>query len=87
MPGYGTSDEGETIKTLTGDYHMLDVTVSKLFLKDRFSFAMGCKNIFDVRNINRVGSSGAAHSGSSSSIPLSTGRNYFIKLALNFSKA
>lgn len=78
---------GEQIQqTSLSDYHTMDATVSKLFFKERFGISIGCKNIFNVTNINSTAVSGGTHSSSTSSVPLSTGRNYFIKLTLSFSK-
>lgn len=74
-------------QTLLSDYHTMDATISKLFFKkDRVVVTIGCKNIFDVKNINSTSVSGGVHSSSATSVPLSTGRNYFIKLTLSLTK-
>ncbi len=86
LPGYVLVDN--TVKQSSiSDYHLLDATVSKLFFADRVSLSIGCKNIGDVKNLNsNLASGGGAHSASSSTVPFSTGRNYFIKLSFNFSQ-
>lgn len=86
VPSYVTTSDG-VVSALTNQYQIMDATVSKFFWKDRINLALGCKNIFDVTNIRSTGGSGGAHSVSSSSISMSTGRNYFIKLVFNFSKS
>lgn len=86
MPGYALNSNNEIVQTSIAGYSMLDATASKQFWKDRITLALGCKNIFNVQNINSSSVSGGVHSSSASSIPLSTGRNYFVKLSFNFSK-
>ncbi|MBL7934544.1 MAG: TonB-dependent receptor, partial [Bacteroidia bacterium] len=85
LPGYILVGD-QIQQTSLSDYHTMDATVSKLFFKERFGISIGCKNIFNVTNINSTAVSGGTHSSSTSSVPLSTGRNYFIKLTLSFSK-
>lgn len=85
LPGYILVKD-EVQQTSLSDYHTMDVTASKLLFKDRIGITIGCKNLFDVKNINSTAVSGGVHSSSSSSVPLSTGRNYFIKLTLSLIK-
>jgi outer membrane receptor for ferrienterochelin and colicins len=87
VPSYISIDGGTVITGLTDDYHIMDATISKLVWGSRMNLTVGCKNMFDVQNIKSVNGVGGAHSVSSSSVPLSTGRTYFIKLAFNFIKA
>lgn len=83
LPGYAVVGT-DVVQTAVSDYNIMDATVSQLIWKDRINFVIGCKNLFDVKSINSSVVGGGAHSSSASSIPLSTGRNYFIKLSLNF---
>ncbi len=83
LPGYALVNS-EVVQTTVADYNMMDLTVSQLFWKDKINLVLGCKNLFDVKSVNSSIVGGGAHSSSSSSVPLSTGKNYFIKLALNF---
>jgi len=86
LPGY-ISSEGAAARSQTADYQIMDATISKFFWKQRINLSLGCKNIFDVQNISSGTVSGGAHSVTSTNIPLSTGRNYFIKLVFNISKS
>jgi outer membrane receptor for ferrienterochelin and colicins len=86
LPGFVSSDQG-TIRTVTSDYQIMDATVSRSFFKEKFVLSAGCKNMFNIRNIASNSATGGAHGVSSTSIPLSTGRNYFLKLSLNFSRS
>lgn len=85
LPGYMIVNN-EVRQTSLSDYHTMDLTASKLFCKDRIGITIGCKNLFDVKNINSTSASAGVHSASTSSVPLSTGRNYFIKLSLSLTK-
>jgi outer membrane receptor for ferrienterochelin and colicins len=85
IPGYVLVND-EVQQTSLSDYHTMDATVSKLFFKERIGISVGCKNIFDVKNISSTLVSGGAHSSSATSVPLSTGRNYFIKLTFSLTK-
>jgi outer membrane receptor for ferrienterochelin and colicins len=81
LPGYVLLDESIQ-QTFIEAYQLMDATLNKLFLNERINLVLGCKNIFSVQNI-ASNVSGGAHSSGSSSIPLSTGRNYFVKLSFN----
>ncbi len=84
LPGYALINN-EVTQTYIAGYNIMDATVNKIFFNEKIILTVGCKNLFDVKNINSTIAAGV-HSSSSSTIPLSTGRNYFIKLAFNFSK-
>lgn len=84
LPGYRLVNDN-IIQTSLADYHTLDATISKTLFK-YFDFTIGCKNLFNVTNLNSTAFAGGVHSSSSSSVPLSTGRNYFIKLTINLFK-
>lgn len=79
LPGFMLDENGNTSPTQVGDFHMLDFTFSQHFLKEKLQLSAGLKNILNVNNVN-ASMSGSAHSGSSSSTPVSMGRTYFIKL-------
>lgn len=85
VPGYMLVND-VVQQTILSDYHTMDATISKLWYKDRIGVSIGCKNIFDIKNINSSSVSGGVHSSSATSVPLSTGRNYFIKLTLSLTK-
>lgn len=85
LPGYAMGSANEIIATYTGDYQLLDASLSRSFYKERISCTIGCKNIF---NVTAIGANYAAgvHASSATSLPVSTGRNYFIKLTFNLWK-
>jgi outer membrane receptor for ferrienterochelin and colicins len=85
LPGFAVIDN-EIHQTSLSDYHTMDATASRLFFNERVGITLGCKNVFNVKNISSSLVSSGAHSTSASSVPFSTGRNYFIKLSLSLSK-
>ena len=66
------------------DFHTLDLTVMRSFLKNHFTVSAGGKNLFDVKTVPAVGATGGAHSGGSASEDIAWGRTYFVKLSFNF---
>lgn len=90
MPGTGIDSQSNVFLLPINPYTLADFTVSKKFLKDKIALTMGCKNLFDIKNVNfsggGSGGGGGAHQSSSSSISVGTGRIYFIGLGYQFSK-
>ncbi len=85
-PGFAVNSNNEIVTTAISDYSIADFSLSKMIL-EKIRISAGCKNIFDVKNVNTFsGASGSsAHSSSGNSMALATGRNYFVKLEVNLS--
>lgn len=81
MPGYAIIDNA-VAQTSIAAYQMADASVQKTFAQGRYTIAAGVKNIFDVQQITATAQA-EAHSASSGTTALSTGRNFFLKLNLN----
>ena len=77
--GYSLSDTREIVQTKIEDYSMLDFTINRPMHKKKLNLTVGCKNIFNVRNINSTGSL-TFHSTGNSSMPVSVGRSLFCQL-------
>ncbi len=75
----------QAIKTWMGDYHTMDMVISKRFFKKTVNCSIGAKNVFDVKRVTSFNSE-SAHSSASSSTPIAMGRSYFLKLDYSFSK-
>lgn len=83
-PIFVLDDAGNKTGKLTGeDYHVMDVTLMKKLWKNRICLSGGMKNLFDVTSIQQYGSS-EAHSGENNSTLILPGRNWFMKMQLNF---
>ena len=68
------------------DYWMADASVAKQLWGERLTASVGCKNILDVTDLNAtIGNGGAHGDASTGSLPLATGRTFFLRLALNLS--
>ena len=85
IQGFFQDGNGLILPTRIGDYHLLDANLRRRFWQERIDLTLGVKNLLNVRNVPLSGSSGAAHSGGSSS-PRALGRNLFFNLQFYFSK-
>lgn len=86
LPGYMLV--GETVhQTSMEAYKMMDASFGKFFWKERVQLNVGCKNIFNITTIYSGTTTSGSHSSSANSMPLSTGRNYFVKLSFQFSRS
>ncbi len=81
--GFMLGEDDEVVQSTLDDYHILDVSLTKKFHQGRYALGIGSKNLLNVTNINRTGTSGGVHSGGASAQPLSMGRTYFLKLDIN----
>ncbi|MCB0790895.1 MAG: TonB-dependent receptor [Flavobacteriales bacterium] len=82
---YVLTDAGVAHGTIA-DYQMADASASKGLWKERLWLTLGCKNILDVRDLNASMGEGGVHSGGGGSVPLATGRTWFVRLALELKK-
>ena len=86
LNGFSIDSDGNTVATYIDDYHLADVSITRDFCKEKLKVTLGSKNLFDVQAINSQLAGGTAHSSGSSGIWIGTGRTYFIKFSLKFSK-
>ena len=82
QPGFSTDENGDVQPTFIAAYSLADAGVSRKFFKNRIVASFGVRNVFDVRNVTAqlAAGGGAAHSSSSNSTALATGRQAFLKL-------
>lgn len=66
-------------------YQIMNVSVSRTFLKHQLQVIAGAKNLFDVTTVQRVGEGGTSHGGSGGT-PVSWGRSFFVSLNYKFFK-
>ena len=83
--GYAVDDSAIVYQTQIDSYSMLDAGVTKTFWKKRITLSAGGKNLLNIININST-LVGDFHSDNSGSIPNSTGRFAYLKLAFKFYK-
>lgn len=86
LPGYSLSENGTLNETFTDGYHTADFTFIKSLWDKRISIGAGVKNLFNVQNVNASPGSSGAHTPGGDTVPVSTGRLYFLKLDFNWKK-
>jgi outer membrane receptor for ferrienterochelin and colicins len=80
---YTVTDDAAVERSFIEAYNMADLTVSKRFWGGRSTIGAGCKNLFDVRDVQANLSGGGAHGGGGVSVPMATGRTYFLRFELD----
>lgn len=85
LPSYTSTAEGEVTLREVADYHLLDITVSKKFWKDRIVWSVGAKNLLNVQQVESGGGGGGVHSSGAGTVPVAWGRSVFTSLAFRFS--
>ncbi len=87
---YFDLDKNDKRITKEGDqaaYEMLNVSLNRLFLKNRLSITVGAKNLLNVKNIKRDGpASGGGHGGFSGKASIAYGTGYFVKASFKISR-
>ena len=86
LPSYTTTEEGGVELRQVSDYHLLDITVSKKFWKDRIVWSVGGKNLLNVQQVDSNADAGGVHSIGATSVPVAWGASVFTSLSLRFSK-
>jgi len=75
----------EVVRSFIAPFHMADVTVGRRVLGDRLLVSAGCKDLFNVQNV-QASVAGGIHSNGGTSVPMTTGRTYFLRLELDLKK-
>jgi outer membrane receptor for ferrienterochelin and colicins len=84
LSSFAIDGNNDVFQTYIDAYQIADITIGKKFWKNKVSFCLGSKNVFDVKNVNSV-ATGGAHSSNSGSSLVATGRTFFAKLTFNLS--
>jgi len=80
---YQEGVDGTQVASFIEDYNILDASASREFWKKNIVLTVGAKNLLNVTGIGVSGGSGAAHTSSATSTPISWGRSAYIKLQFN----
>ncbi len=85
-PEVFADEQGNVSRIIMGDYHTMDLNVSRAFLQQRLQVQLGVKNLFNNTNITVSGdSSGGIHTGGGGgSSPVAWGRTFFVRLTYQF---
>jgi outer membrane receptor for ferrienterochelin and colicins len=77
--------ETEVVRGSIAPFNLADATVARRLWSDRLLLTTGCKDIFDTRNVNAV-LAGGVHTGNGTSLPMTTGRTWFLRVELGLNK-
>ncbi|MCE1168514.1 MAG: TonB-dependent receptor [Sphingobacteriia bacterium] len=86
MAKYLITSDGSITTGTTEGWHTLDLTISKWLLNHQLMVQIGGKNLFNVTNVSSSGANDAAHSASTTSLPVGWGTSWFIRLTYQISK-
>ncbi len=67
-------------------YHLLDVSLTRNFWKDRIQLTVGGKNLAGVKNVDINGEVVVGHSANPGKVNIAWGQTFFTSLILHFSK-
>ena len=81
LPGFVKNENGSVTPTFIGSYSLADAGLSRRFWKNKINLALGCRNLFNVRNV-AAQLAGGAHSSGENVAALATGRNFFTKIEI-----
>ena len=81
QPGFVKTETGEVLPTYIAAYSLADAGLSRRFCQNKISLSLGCRNLFDVRNV-AAQLAGGAHSSGENTTALATGRNFFTKIEI-----
>ncbi len=81
LTNYTTVSDGSVVRGTIEAYSMADASITKSLWRERIGITVGTKNLFDVRNVTTTASdTGGAHTSGGSSVPMMTGRIWFLRL-------
>ena len=85
QPTYAIDLDGSVQRGRIAAFHLADATVTKQLWSKRLALSAGCKDLFDVRNLNATLSSGV-HDAGTGTVPMTTGRTFFLRLELELKR-
>jgi outer membrane receptor for ferrienterochelin and colicins len=75
----------EVVRSFMAPFHMADLTVGRRMWGDRILLSAGCKDLFDVQNV-QASLAGGVHSSGGTSVPMTTGRTWFLRFEMDLKK-
>jgi len=85
QPGYSVGLDGTVRRGSIDAFHLADATITKQLWAKRVALSAGCKDLFDVRNLNATLSSGV-HDAGTGSVAMTTGRTFFMRIELELKR-
>lgn len=84
--GYTVLDDASIGRSSVAAFAMVDASLGRQFLSGLLNVRIGCKNLLDVTNLDATIGGTGAHSGPGTSVPMSTGRTYFLRVEFTLKK-
>jgi outer membrane receptor for ferrienterochelin and colicins len=83
LANYTSLADGTVGRGTINAYNMADASVTKALWGPRLRVTAGAKNLFDVQNVGTsLGAGDGAHASGGTSVPMMTGRIWFLRLDL-----
>lgn len=86
LTGFAVNADNQVYLTTISAFDMLDLTVSRAFLRDKFRVSTGLKNVFNVTSVTSNANAIVFHQASGNQLPIGTGRFMFFNLAYSLNK-
>ncbi len=85
LANYVYLSDTEITRGFIAPFSMADANVGKRLWGKRLLLALGCKDLFDVQNV-QAAIAGGVHSAGGGSVPMTTGRTWFMRLELDLQR-
>jgi outer membrane receptor for ferrienterochelin and colicins len=85
LSSYVVVSDVELERGFIAPFQLADASVTKRIWKERLGLTIGCKDLFNVGNVN-ASVAGGAHSNGATSVPMTTGRTAFFRVELDLKK-
>jgi outer membrane receptor for ferrienterochelin and colicins len=86
VSNYVTTNNIDVQRAFIAPYSMADASLTKRIWKNKLGITAGCKDLFNVRNVN-ASLAGGAHTAGGNSVPMTTGRTAFLRIELELQRA
>ena len=80
LPSFWMNADGEVLESAIDGYQMMDLTYSWSNPKNNLKVVVGCKNAFNIKNVNSISGSPGAHQSDASGMSVGYGRTVFTSL-------
>ncbi|MBP7448805.1 MAG: TonB-dependent receptor [Flavobacteriales bacterium] len=85
LANYAVVDAVTVQRQFIAPYHLADMTITKRIWKDRIALSAGCKDLFNVRNLQATLAEGV-HANGDGALPMTTGRTAFVRVELEIDR-
>ncbi len=86
IPFFYTDTDSKIKEGSQDPFHIMNISLSKRFLKHRLNATLGVKNLFNEKTIKQNRNIGGSAHSSSSGVPVSYGRSFFLNLSYKIIK-